>query len=54
MKRHMLTHTCCESQFKCEDCKHGGRNEESIEVHIGKNHSDKFECGLWNHIKTQK
>ena len=26
MKTHMLTHTCYESKFKCEDCKHGGQN----------------------------
>ena len=46
MKRHMLTHTCIEFHFNCEDCKYGGQNKGSMEVHIGRNHSDKFECGL--------
>ena len=34
MKRHMSTHACHEATFKCEDCEDGGKNEESLDVHI--------------------
>jgi hypothetical protein len=39
----MFTHTCHEAKFKCDVCEYGGQNQESMNVHIGRNHSDKLE-----------
>ena len=38
----MFTHTCHEAKFKCDVCEYGGQNQESMNVHIGRNHSDKL------------
>ena len=46
MKNHMKSHSYKETNFKCEDCNFCGKNELSMEVHFGKNHSENFECGL--------
>ena len=46
IKRHMFTHACHEAKFKCNFCEYGGQNEERMDVHIGRNHSDKPECCL--------
>ena len=46
MKRHMRNHSFNEAKFKCEDCDFVGQSGETMEVHIGKNHTDNFECGL--------
>ena len=46
MKRHMRSHSFKEAKFKCEDCDFVGQSRETMEVHIGKNHTDNFECGL--------
>ena len=42
----MLTHSYREVHYKCEECDFVGQNRVTMEVHMGKNHSDKFECGL--------
>ena len=34
------------AKFKCEDCDFMGENDESMFVHFGKVHSEKFECGI--------
>ena len=47
MKKHMKTHSFKEAKFKCEDCDCVGQSRETMEVHIGKTHTDNFECGLW-------
>ena len=36
------------AKFKCVDCEFVGTNEYTMEVHIGKYHTDVFECGIWN------
>ena len=44
MKIHMRNHSFKEAKFKCEDCDFVGQSRETMEVHIGKSHTDKFEC----------
>ena len=42
-------HTKSEDKGKtlfCEHCKHAFKNSETLAVHIGKNHTDNFKCGL--------
>ena len=46
LKRHMKSHSYKEAKFKCEDCEFVGERFETMEVHMGKCHTDKFECGL--------
>ena len=46
LKVHMKTHSFKEANFKCVDCEFVGTNEETMEVHLGKTHTDAFECGL--------
>ena len=46
MKKHMVTHSCTEIHYKCEECDFVGQNKVTMEVHMGKNHSEKFEHGL--------
>ena len=42
----MRNHSFKEVKFKCEDCDFVGQSRETMEVHIGKSHTDNFECGL--------
>ena len=35
-----------ELKYKFEECEFWGPNEITMEVHIGKHHSEKYECGL--------
>ena len=48
MKKHLKTHSYKDIQFQCSFCHFcnfcSGEQIE-MEVHIGKEHSDKFECG---------
>ena len=46
LKEHMKTHSYKEAKFKCEECEFIGENEYTMDVHNGKLHSDKFECGI--------
>ena len=46
IKRHMKSHSYKEAKFKCEDCDFVGEKFETMEVHMGKCHTDNFECGL--------
>ena len=46
LKKHLVTHSYKEIRYKCEECDFIGQNEVTIEVHLGKLHSEKFECGL--------
>ena len=45
-KKHMKTHSYKEARFKCEDCDFVGKCLETMEIHLGKSHTDTFECGL--------
>ena len=40
MKRHMKRHSYKEAKFKCDDCDFVGESELTMEVHIGKHHSE--------------
>ena len=47
--KHMPSHSykpSSELNFKCEECDFWGPNQLTMEVHIGKHHSERFECGL--------
>ena len=49
MKEHLKFHSYKKSTFRCEDCDHCSENFLTMEVHVGKHHSGKFECGLCNY-----
>ena len=42
----MKSHSYREAHYKCEECDFVGESEITMEVHLGKVHSDKYECGL--------
>ena len=46
MKVHMKTHSYKRAEFKCEECEFCGESELTMEVHLGKNHGEIFECGM--------
>ena len=46
MKKHIKRHSYKKAEFKCDDCEFVGESEETMEVHIGKTHSDRIECGI--------
>ena len=46
MKRHMKTHSYKQIKYRCEECDFLGATPFTMEVNLGKSHSDKFECGL--------
>jgi hypothetical protein len=46
LKKHLITHSYKEAKYMCSECDFVCQNEVSMEVHIGKQHSDKSECGL--------
>ena len=42
----MKTHSYKYLEFQCAECEFSGETEYTMEVHLGKIHSDIFECGL--------
>ena len=46
MKRHMKNHSYICATYKCLDCNFICDNNSEMEVHIGKDHVDGFECYL--------
>ena len=46
MKKHIKSHSYKQAKFKCDDCDFVGESELTMEVHIGKQHLEKYECGL--------
>ena len=42
----MKTHSYKYLEFQCAECDFSGESEYTMEVHLGKTHSDIFECGL--------
>ena len=46
VKLHMKSHTYSELNFKCENCNYWSYNALTMEVHVGKHHAEKLECGL--------
>ena len=52
MKKHLLTHSLKKAKYLCDECGFVGQSKVTMEVHIGKCHSEKFDCGLCD-IETQ-
>lgn len=50
MKTHMKSHSYKQITYQCEECDYCGINEMTMEVHIGKNHNENFECGLCEYV----
>ena len=48
MKEHLKYHSYKKSTYKCEDCDYCSENFLTMEVHVGKHHGGKTECGLCN------
>ena len=46
MKKHIKSHSYKRANYKCDDCDFVGESEFTMEVHIGKFHSEKYECGI--------
>ena len=46
----MKTHSYKQIEYRCEECDFLGANPFTIEVHLGKSHSDKFEFGLCEYV----
>ena len=46
MKKHMIKHSYKTINYQCEECDYCGENKETMAVHVGKKHSETFECGL--------
>ena len=46
MKMHMRLHSFKKVEYKCEECDFCCGNKPSMEVHVGRAHSESFECGL--------
>ena len=55
LKKHLITHSYKEAQYIYSECNFVCQNKVSMEVHIGKQHSEKFERGFDNlelHLTT--
>ena len=46
MKRHLKSHSFKEANYTYEDCGFIGKHDLTMEVHLGKFHSEKIECGI--------
>ena len=46
IKKHMITHSYKEAQFKCNQCDFIRGDKIDMEVHAGRMHGDSFECGV--------
>ena len=49
-KIHMKTHSYRLIQYQCKMCSFSEYNEIGIEVHVGREHGENFECGLCEFI----
>ena len=50
IKQHIKQHSYKKVEYKCEECDFCGTNDASMEMHIGKVHSEKIECGLCDSV----
>ena len=50
MKKHLKSHSFKQIEYKCEECDFLGTNTFTMEVHLGKSHSDQYECGLCDFV----
>ena len=48
LRKHLKSHSYIEARFKCVDCDFVGESNETMEVHVGKEHTNTFECGICN------
>ena len=46
MNKHMKSHSYKHIEYKCEECEFFSDSKLVMDVHIGKKHSENFECGL--------
>ena len=46
MKIHMKTHSFKTAAYQCFDCDFCGDSKRTMNVHLGKQHSENYECGL--------
>ena len=46
LKRHLKEHSYKAVNFQCRECNYFCESGLEMDVHIGKKHSDKFECGI--------
>ena len=46
LKQHMKTHSYKAVDYKCAECDFMGSNDTTMEVHMGKEHCEKIECGM--------
>ena len=46
MKKHMRRHSYIRASYKCLDCDFICETDLGMEVHVGKEHADGFDCGL--------
>jgi hypothetical protein len=46
LEKHIVTHSLKEISYNCKECDFVWQNEVTMEVHFGKLHPEKFECGL--------
>jgi hypothetical protein len=49
LKQHIKTHSYIEARFKCVDCDFVGESNETMEIHVEKEHTYPFECGICNY-----
>ena len=42
MRKHLKSHSFKDARFKCEYCEFVGESKETMELHIGKTHTDTF------------
>ena len=42
----MKSHSYKKATYRCEDCTFVGENRATMEVHLGRAHSENLECGL--------
>ena len=46
LKKHMLTHSYNNIQFKCDECEFYGSDDLAMEIHFRNTHNEIVECGL--------
>jgi hypothetical protein len=54
LKHHMKTHSYKYVGLKCNDCSYLAEEEIDMLVHVGKKHSDHFECCLCDLVEKDK
>ena len=46
----MRSHSYKQIDYKCEECDFCGSNKFTMDVHVGKEHSENYECGLCEYV----